>query len=175
MMKSLVVTLVGPDRPGMVNAVSERALAHGANWAESLMANMAGQFAGIAHLQVPAENAAALAAALRALAAPGIEVVVAEAGAPSAFTARRMSLCLVGHDRPGIIQTVSAALTRQGVSIASLSTAIVSGAMSGEQLFEMNAQIDVPDSVDRADIKRSLEAIANDLMVDLEFDRKAER
>jgi glycine cleavage system regulatory protein len=173
MMKSLVVTLIGPDRPGMVNAVSERALAHDANWAESLMANLAGQFAGIVHLQVPAKNAEALALALRALAAPGMQVVVAEAGLPGVTPSRRMSLSLVGHDRPGIIQSISAELTRQGVSIATLSTAIVSGAMSGEQLFEMTAQIDVPEAVDQADIQKGLESLANDLMVDLEFDRKA--
>lgn len=41
-MTSLVVTLIGPDRPGMVNAVSDQATAHGANWTDSLMANFAG-------------------------------------------------------------------------------------------------------------------------------------
>lgn len=171
MKKSLVVTLVGPDRPGMVNAVSERALARGANWAESLMANLAGQFAGIVHLQVDESEVEALAADLRALATPGMQVVVAEAGRPAVQPARRMSLCLVGHDRPGIIQAISAELTRMGISIASLTTAIVSGAMSGEQLFEMNADIDVPDAVAQADIRQALEGLANDLMVDLEIDR----
>ncbi|MBL8516556.1 MAG: glycine cleavage system protein R [Betaproteobacteria bacterium] len=173
MNKSLVVTLIGPDRPGMVNAVSERALAHGANWAESLMANLAGQFAGIVHLQVDADEIEALSAELRALAAPGMQVVVAVAGGPKPAPTRRMALCLVGHDRPGIIQTISAELTRQGVSIATLTTAIVSGAMSGEQLFEMNAEIDVPEGVALGDIRRGLEGLANDLMVDLEFGRKS--
>lgn len=172
MMKSLVVTLVGSDRPGMVNAVSERAVAHGANWAESLMANLAGQFAGIVHLQVDEARIEALAADLRALATPGMQVVVAVAGDRVAPPVRRMSLDLIGHDRPGIIQSISAELTRQGVSIASLSTAIVSGAMSGEQLFEMNAEIDVPGSVGEADIRQGLEGLANDLMVDIEFGRK---
>lgn len=174
MKKSLVVTLVGPDRPGMVNAVSERALARGANWAESLMANLAGQFAGIVHLQVDESEIEALAADLRALATPGMQIVVAQAGGRTTAPARRMTLCLVGHDRPGIIQAISAELTRLGVSIASLTTAIVSGAMSGEQLFEMNADVDVPESVAQADIRQALEGLANDLMVDIEIDRKAQ-
>ena len=172
MMKSLVVTLVGPDRPGMVNAVSECALSYGANWAESLMANLAGQFAGIVHLQVSPEKFEALAAALRALQAPGMQVIVAEAGVAGPQPSRRMTLSLVGHDRPGIIQSISAELARQGVSIASLTTAIVSGAMSGEQLFEMTARIDVPESVGIPAIRTGLESLANELMVDLEFDRK---
>ncbi len=171
-MRSLVVTLVGPDRPGMVNAVSECALAHGANWAESLMANLAGQFAGIVHLQVPMDQCVALTTALRALQTPGMQIIVAEAGAAGPPPSRRMTLSLVGHDRPGIIQTISAELARQGVSIASLTTAIVSGAMSGEQLFEMSARIDVPESVGIPAIRSGLEGLANELMVDLEFDRK---
>jgi hypothetical protein len=60
-MTSLVVTLIGPDRPGMVKAVSDKATDHGANWADSLMANFAGQFAGIVHLDVPPARCEALA------------------------------------------------------------------------------------------------------------------
>jgi len=57
MMKSLVVTLIGPDRPGIVSLVSERAQGFGANWAGSRLASLAGQFAGMVHFEVPAENA----------------------------------------------------------------------------------------------------------------------
>jgi glycine cleavage system regulatory protein len=170
-MTSLVVTLVGPDRPGIVEAVSGQAVAHGANWAESLMANLAGQFAGILHLHVPEANAAGLEKALQTLAGPGMQVTVTRAGTVPDQKGRRMSLSLIGHDRPGIIQAISAALARQGVSIATLETAIVSGAMSGEQLFDMQAELDVPASVSPDQIRHGLESLATDLMVDLEFDR----
>jgi len=170
MMTSLVVTLIGPDRPGLVSAVSDKAAAFGANWADSLMANLAGQFAGILHLQVPADKADALAEALRGLAAPGMQIVVAKGSEIGHREVRRMPLELVGHDRPGIIHTISSQLARQGVSIESLKTAIVSGAMSGEQLFEMHAVIAVPADLPVADVKSGLEAIANDLMVDIDFD-----
>lgn len=170
MMASLVVTLVGPDRPGIVEAVSAQAVAHGANWAESLMANLAGQFAGILHLHVPQERADDLARALQALAGPHIQVTVTRAETGQAAAPRRVALSLIGHDRPGIIQAISAELARQGVSIATLQTAIVSGAMSGEQLFDMKARLEVPASVPAERIQESLEALATDLMVDLEFD-----
>lgn len=172
MMTSLVVTLVGPDRPGIVEAVSAQAVAHGANWAESLMSNLAGQFAGILHLHVSEANAAHLEAALKALAGPGMQVSVARVGAVPDAKGRRMSLSLIGHDRPGIIQAISSALARQGVSIALLETAIVSGAMSGEQLFDMQAQLEVPPGVSPDQIRHGLESLATDLMVDLEFDRQ---
>jgi len=80
---SLVVTVIGPDRPGLVSMLSERGRAFGASWAESRMASLAGQFAGIVHFAVSAENAEPLAAALHELSATGLNILIAEGrGAP---------------------------------------------------------------------------------------------
>lgn len=168
---SIVITLIGPDRPGLVNAVSDKATEFGANWADSLMANLAGQFAGIVHLQVPAKNADGLVAALRGLESPALRILVAQ-GAEAGGTAatRRLKLDLVGHDRPGIIHSISSTLAQRGVSIEKLQTQITSGAMSGGQMFQMNAVLVVPDSLDNDALRDALESIANELMVDIEID-----
>ncbi len=173
-MTSLVVTLIGPDRPGMVSAVSDAATAHGANWTDSLMANFAGQFAGIVQLDVPAAKSDALAAALRGLESPEFRIVVAhaQAGAKGPAT-RRLQLDLIGHDRPGIIHNISSQLAQHGVSIDKLQTRISSGAMSGEQMFHMNAQLTVPLALDVDTLQAALEGLANELMVDISFDTAA--
>jgi glycine cleavage system regulatory protein len=170
---SLVVTVIGEDRPGLVSLLSDRAMAFGANWAESRMANLAGQFAGIVHFQVPAENAAPLAAALRELEAQGLRVLIAKSDgqAPAADT-RRLRLDLVGHDRPGIVREVSHALAERAVSIAELHTALLSGAMSGESLFQANALLIAPVALGTDELRRGLEALANELMVDVTLDDK---
>ena len=67
MKTSLILTLIGPDRPGLVSAVSVRASLCGANWMESRMAHLAGQFAGVVRLEVDAAERDALEAALRGL------------------------------------------------------------------------------------------------------------
>ena len=59
---SLVVTVIGPDRPGIVRLLSDRAQRFGANWAASRLSRLAGEFAGMVHFEVPRENADALAA-----------------------------------------------------------------------------------------------------------------
>src|SRR5215207_5777450 len=64
---SLVVTVMGPDRPGIVSQLADRAQRHGANWAASQLANLAGEFAGMVHFEVARENADALATALSGL------------------------------------------------------------------------------------------------------------
>ena len=171
MLTSLVITVIGPDRPGLVSAVSDTAAEFGANWTDSLMANLAGQFAGIVQLQVPARNADALMAALRDLESPGMRIAVAKgAEAVSAAPARRIKLELVGQDRPGIIRSISAQLAQRGISIEKLKTEISSGAMSGEQMFQMNALLVAPASLDEEDLRRGLEGLANELMVDIALD-----
>ncbi len=170
-MTSLVVTLIGPDRPGMVSALSDAATAHGANWTDSLMANFAGQFAGIVQFDVPPAQCAALVAALHSLESPAMQLTVAQAaGTAAAAPTRRLSLDLVGHDRPGIIQSISSQLASHGVSINTLTTHIASGAMSGEQMFQMNAQLTVPQALDVDTLQTALEGLANELMVDISFD-----
>jgi len=170
-MTSLVITLIGPDRPGMVNAVSDKATAHGANWTDSLMANFAGQFAGIVHLDVPAARCDALMAALQGLQSPRMQITVTRAGGGAlAAATRRLTLDLIGHDRPGIIQAISSQLAQHGVGIDKLSTRIESGAMSGEQMFRMQAALTVPAALDTAALQTALEGLANELMVDISFD-----
>ena len=171
MMTSLVITVIGPDRPGLVSAVSDKAAEFGANWADSLMANLAGQFAGIVHLQVPAKNAEALMVALRNLESPGMRIAVAKGVDTSgAAPTRRIKLDLVGQDRPGIIRSISNQLAQRGISIEKLKTEISSGAMSGEQMFQMNALLVAPASLDDDDLRNGLEGLANELMVDIALD-----
>lgn len=174
-MSAIVVTLIGPDRPGVVRAISDKAAEHGANWTDSVMANFAGQFAGIVHLQVPPANSQALLAALRSLESDDLHIQVAQAQDSAAAPApRRLHLSLVGHDRPGIIHSISTRLAAQSVSIDTMKTHIASGAMSGEQMFHLDAQLTVPLELDTDTLRDGLESLANELMVDIEFDSAAD-
>jgi len=166
----LVITIAGPDRPGLVNLISDRATAHGANWLESRMANLAGQFAGIVLLKVPAANVEELARSIGELETQGLRVTVLRGAATSAGSTRRLHLELLGQDRPGIVRDISGALARHGVSIDELVTDCVSGSMSGENLFRARAQLQVPMAVETRVLRGELEDLADDLMVDVTLD-----
>lgn len=170
-MDSLVVTIIGPDRPGLVSQLSDRGKAHGASWEESRMARLAGQFAGIVHFEVPTVQAAALTASLHELETLGLRVVVA-AGIRGALPGdgRNLKLELVGQDRPGIVRDISRALAELGISIQELTTTLSSAAMSAEHLFNAKALLHVPPGIATAELRRVLEALANELMVDLTLD-----
>ena len=171
MTRSLVVTVVGADRPGLVSLLSDRARGFGANWAGSRMASLAGQFAGMVHFEVPAENAEALASALRGLEAAGLRVVIVTSDATAGTHGLRMvKLELVGHDRPGIVRDLSTSLAERGVSIHELQTEIVSAPMSAEHLFKVKALLAVPEALANDTLQTGLEALANELMVDIVLD-----
>jgi glycine cleavage system regulatory protein/folate-dependent phosphoribosylglycinamide formyltransferase PurN len=174
---SLVVTAIGADRPGIVSLLSERAQGFGANWAGSRMANLAGQFAGIVHLEVPAQNAEPLAQALRGLESSGLRVVIASTETRPAAAGRRLvKLELTGIDRPGIVRDLSRDLALRGVGIDDLHTEIISDGASAEHRFQVKALLAVPDSLPNEALRGALAALASEMMVDiaLDEDRRAE-
>ncbi|MGB1908246.1 MAG: glycine cleavage system protein R, partial [Spongiibacter sp.] len=71
---SLVFTFISKDRPGLVEALSERIAEHDGSWQESRMIQLAGQFAGIGRLSLPATKLAAVRDSLSSLSGEGIIV-----------------------------------------------------------------------------------------------------
>ena len=168
MTQFLVLTLIGLDRPGLVEALSRAIAGHGANWLESRMSRLAGRFAGILLVSVADDRADSLTAALQALQAEGLHVVVEKSHTeePSPRP-RRLDLSLVGHDRPGIIRDISQALARRSVNVEELCTGCTSAPMSAEVLFQATARLQVPDGLDVDELRDALEELASDLMVDI--------
>ncbi len=165
-MADLILTLIGPDRPGIVESVAEAVAAHGGNWLESRMAHLAGQFAGILRVEVPDAKAGALTDALRGLASRGLRVTVESAPGGAAGPARRtLVVDLVGLDRPGIVHEIAHVLAQRGVNIEELVTDRTPAPMSAELLFRSRARVNVPEGLDAAELRTRLEKLAQDLMV----------
>jgi glycine cleavage system regulatory protein len=167
-MTDLVLTLIGPDRPGLVETVAEVVAAHGGNWLESRMAHLAGKFAGILRIEVSADKAAALQAALTDLDSHGLKVVGEPCSEASAATAgRSLALELVGLDRPGIMREISQLLANSGANVEELSTDRTSAPMSGEMLFLAKARVRLPSNADIGTLRAALERLASDLLIEI--------
>ena len=90
----------------------------------------------------------------------------------------------MGYRRPGessgwrsseTIDPASCAISpeasaRRGVSIEELHTEFVSAPMSADPLFKVNALLAVPAGLSDAELKRELEALATEMMVDVELE-----
>ena len=167
---SLVLTLIGEDKPGLVELLSQTIAAHDGNWLESRMSRMAGRFAGILRARVPAVRAEALTEALFALESHGLRVVIERSEYEErAAEVRRISLDLVGTDRTGIIRDISRALADRRINVDELITECNSDPMSGETLFRARAKLRVPIETKTDELFDALESLADDLMVDITF------
>ena len=164
----LILTVLGDDRPGLVESLSDVIAAHEGNWLESRMARLAGKFAGILRASVPQSHADDLARALRALEAHGLRLIIEWSPSEEGRQDERwLRLELLGNDRPGIIRDISRALARRRVNIDELGTEYLSAPMSGEMLFKAIAHLRVPQEVAILELQETLETIAHDLMVDI--------
>lgn len=164
-MASIILTVIGPDRPGLVQTLSTAVAAHNGSWLESRMARLAGQFAGIVLVEAPDS----LLEDLRALECQGLRIVVqsAAAGKTPAPTGAKLTLEVVGHDRPGIVRDIAAVVAANGINIEELATDVESGSFSGEMLFRANATLRAPNAAAVDAMRAGLESLGNELMVDI--------
>ncbi len=165
---SLVVSIMGPDRHGIVSLLAERAQRYGANWAASRMTRLAGEFAGMVHFEVPREHADAMEAALRLLASSGLQVTVARSdSAVVPDTMRGFELELVGDDRVGIVSRLTSMLAERGISIENIHTELTRNGVSGKQTFKIGAHLLVPAALPVDELRRDIGALASEMMLDV--------
>ena len=166
-MINLVLTLIGPDRPGIVDSVSEVVATHGGNWLESRMAHLAGKFAGVLCVEVAEEQVAALEDALARLEAGGLKVTVERSELVETPSRHAMEIELLGVDRPGLVHEVSALLVALGTNVEELATDRLPAAHSGDRMFHAQIRVIVPEAASMTDVRRGLERLADDLMVEI--------
>ncbi len=170
MQTPLVMTIIGPDRTGLVESVARVVAEHGGNWLESRMSRLGGEFAGILRIELPLDRRQSLLDALQKLQGSGLTIVIRpDDTQAAAATGRQTKLEIVGHDRPGIVREISAALARAGVNVEEFSSEVISAPMSGEMLFKATAHLQLPENCTLAALKTDLEKIAADLLVDVSF------
>ena len=172
MTTTMVFTFVGADKPGLVEQLAQTVGKHGGNWLESRMSELAGQFAGIVQVAVSEEQLPALRAALSALSGRDLTIVVAvaEQRGVDKDDSRNLRLSIIGNDRPGIVREVAAALAARQINVREMETTISSAPMSGAPMFEAVVRIQVPRTLDLAELNSQLDLVANalTLAIDLE-------
>ncbi|MEC4675262.1 MAG: ACT domain-containing protein [Nitrospirota bacterium] len=169
MAHALILTVIGKDQPGLVEALSDVIAQHEGSWDESRMARLAGHFTGVVQIHLPEDRVGGLIAALPTLADRGLSVSVVESDWSLAVVDHQETwrLKLVGQDRPGIIREISRTLASLGVSVQELRTVIESAPMSGERLFRAQAELVPLANVGFEQIRTALEHLADDMVIDI--------
>ena len=173
MLANLVMTVISPDRPGIVEALAARIARHGGNWLESRMCRLGGQFTGIVRAEIPSAKIDELTQALRTLEADGLRIHLhIEKAHRPAVAGTLANLAFVGQDRPGILLQISSALASHRVNVEELASERVSAPMDGSMLFQARATVLLPPDLSVASLRTGLEKIAADLMVDVQLQPK---
>ena len=164
---SLVVTIVGPDRTGLVETLAHEISAAGGNWEASRMVRLAGQFAGVLLVTTPPDGQDALHRALAALSSAGLTVTTHAAGEAPPPATRVAHLDITGADRVGLVRDVARVLAARGVNVEEFESDVHSAPMSGAPLFLGRALLRVTAEQSLPALRADLEALGSDLMIDL--------
>jgi len=164
----LVLTAVGPDRPGIVNAISSLVHAAGANLEDSRMAILGGEFALL--VLISGSDAAVTdveCQAPRLESELGLRVLSKRTGAEAPRNFLPYSLRVSGVDRPGIVRAVAELLARRGINVASLESRVSYAALSGTPLFALDAELEVPSELALSELRREVQKLSDDENLDV--------
>ena len=169
---SIVLTVLADDQPGIIQAVSSVLHKHGGSWTQSSMSSLAGQFAGILLVYLPVENSVACQQELQNLESQGLHVIAHICDKTQKKQKKdEYTLNLIGNDRQGIVHDITTILAKHDVNVRDLETVVEAASMGGAELFKARAELLVPSSTDIDQLAEQLEELANDLMVDIVFEK----
>ena len=158
-----VISVIGPDRPGIVDEVSRIVAQAGCNIEDSRMAVLGGDFALI--MLISGEGAAAGAAAgpLRGWAqGRGLTAVVKPTTGPAKGAGPAADIALEMPDRPGIVNRVTHFLAERGANVETLETEIRPAPFTGTPTFAMHINIRAAGKIGLEELRQALQDLASD-------------
>lgn len=168
MRTTFVMTIIGPDRTGLVDALARPIAEHGGNWLESRMCRLGGQFAGLARVDIESARADTLRNAIDSILIDGISITVqADTSAPREGATATVNVELMGQDRPGLLREITGVLARHNLNVEELTSEVTEAPQGGGMIFRADATVSVPSTADLDAVGDDLEKIASDLMVDI--------
>lgn len=167
----LVLTIIGPDKRGIVADVTETVYDHHASIEESRMARLGGEFAIIMLISLSAENKEVCLTALKKFEEQGLTVSIRETdlSRPEKFQGFvPYEVSVWGADQPGIIHAVAEYLTDQNIQVEDVETHVTKAPITGTPLFSMNAVVQAPPELTLPELREKLEDVGDELGVDID-------
>lgn len=179
-MQELVITAVGPDRPGLIGKLTAPLYEAWANVADSRMVNLRGQFALILLAEVPSSTVERVQARLLSVAEElGLTLTfqgseASEAKRPTVVGVP-FQLRTYAMDQPGLVHRITDLLQRHGVNVEELTTRSQPRPETGAPLFSMDLLITIPRSVSIRAVRAELEQLCEELNCDFDLSQTSLR
>lgn len=163
-MKHLIISFISPDRPGLVDTISNIVRQFNGNWQSSSLNHMSGYFTGSIEIAIEESKSLELINAIKSI--DELESIIKVADHNLITEAPAVVLELTANDREGIIQEVSSIIHQQGGNLLKVVSQTETAAHSGQELFK--AEVTVSLSANQVDnLIDAIESLADDLMVDV--------
>ncbi|OGR17867.1 MAG: hypothetical protein A2X81_00790 [Desulfobacterales bacterium GWB2_56_26] len=170
MSMTLVFTLTGTDRIGIVDEITRSFLEIGGNIEASRMARLGGEFAVIMLVTLPVDKQSALDQTVADLVRRGYKVTTTETKATGVVSHRDWRpyrLEVSGADHEGIVNRIAHTLSEHGINIETADTDSNHAPNSGILLFNMRARVLVPPHLDEGSWRQALTDAAQEQHVDI--------
>jgi glycine cleavage system transcriptional repressor len=160
-----VLSLVGPDRPGIVDEVSQQISGEDCNIEDSRMAVLGGDFAlmmlfsGESGAPERADERIRRWAVERGMLCASKSTTTP--GRPTA-AGKAAEIGVEMPDCPGIVARVTHFLAERGANVESLETEVRPAPFTGTPIFSMNVNIRAAGRIEMEKLRRALQDLAND-------------
>jgi len=168
----LLVTIIGPDRRGIVAKITEIVVSHHANIEESRMARLGGEFAALLLLSISNGNKDGLLQSLGKIDYEKVHLFIKETDLSrirvfEGFIPYQISV--VGADHMGIVHTVAEYLAEKHIQVEEMETRVSPAPLTGTPLFSMHAMIQVPPDIKLPELREKLFELGDKMGVEIEI------
>jgi glycine cleavage system transcriptional repressor len=164
----LVISAIGADRPGIVNALSSNILEHNCNIVDSRMTVLGGEFAIIIMVSGSWDKIAKLESAVPSLEGKlGLTIITKRTEQRS--TQGKMlpyMVEVISMDNEGIVYNVAEFFSSRNINIEDLSTGSYSAAHTGTPMFNMNMIISIPADIQLGELREQFTEFCDALNLD---------
>lgn len=168
----LVLSALGPDRPGLVAEITEYVSEHGGNVEDSRMAVLGAEFGVLLLVSGTPGEIGAIERDLRKVEEKtGLTLLSRRTRSPEEHRRAAVIPCLItaeALDQEGIVRAVSRALCRAGVNIVSLETSAYEAPVTGSPLFRMEARVDIPTGITIGKVRKAMDEVAEAENLDID-------
>jgi glycine cleavage system transcriptional repressor len=170
MSQHAILTAIGPDRPGLVDELSQFIFERGGNIEDSRMVNLRGQFAMMLLVGGPEDAVGRMRSEIWQLAQKsGLQTELHAAGAaPTGASADSIPyrLRVTTIDQPGLVHRLSHLLRSSNINIESLESHLTPAPITGAPLFDMELIIAIPRATPLSRLRQDLGKLCDELNID---------
>ncbi len=155
MQEFLVVSAIGEDKPGIINALSQVATESGCNILDTRMTVLGGEFALLMMLNGSAENIDQVTRALTPVAARYCLTTILKRTQPRKAdqAVRPYRVDVVALDHPGIVREIAGFFSDRQINIEEMETGTYAAAHTGTPMFSLEMTVNIPATTSIAGLK----------------------